>query len=334
MKKTILFGIFAGATTFAMAQRNVGTARMMEPVSFDQSRAIDTIYPSTLDFSDLAVYGVVGPPDGPGGYILGTNGYGDQAKAQQFLLDGPVGVSEILFWFGVKSAASGSSTSNIKARLYNLNGPGTTTSGPVTFAPGTVLAEVIINIADVDTGSTITFTAAQFPQNIAVGTEFAAGVDFSTLAAVDTVALVSTTDGNVEFGEFLWEKWDTGQWFTMPAAGWGGGSFDIDAAIFVVVDDEAIGIDENGSMNNIRMSFLNGNISQGTVLLGYDVVEAGRMTFLVHNSKGQLMLENSFGTQGVGSYNHSFSTEGWAAGSYYVTLKNNGRPVTKKMVVQ
>ena len=76
---------------------------------------------------------------------------------------------------------------------------------------------------NVDTTSTLTFTSALFPETFYIGTEFAAGIDFSDLAAGDSVALVSTTEGEVQFGEFCWEKWSDDTWFTIPAAGWGGG---------------------------------------------------------------------------------------------------------------
>lgn len=335
MTRNLLSAALCLIAASGMAQKHVGAMKVMEPVRMDQSRAIDTIYPLSIDVPDaqFVQYGV----QNNGGYLLGTNTYGDQAKAQQFILDGPAGATEILFWFGTKSAASGSSTSTISCNLYALNGPGSTTSSPdntYQFAPGTVLASVVQNIADVDTGSTLTFHSAMFPNTVFVGTEFAAGVDFSTLASADSIALVSTTDGNVQFGEFCWEKWSDGDWYTLPAAGWGSGTFDVDACIFVVIDDEFVGVGENASMNNSRLSFLNGNISNGTVLLSYDVVEAGRMSLVVHNSNGQVVAEEAFGAQGVGNYNYTLSTEGWAAGNYYVTIKNNGRPLTKKMSVR
>ncbi len=330
MKKTLLFGLFLGTAAFATAQKEVGTARLLEPMRNDASRAVDTIYSLSLDTGNPVIYGVTEN----GGYIFGSNTYGDKAKVQQFILDGEAGASEILFWFGAKSTASGDPTSSVHCRLYALNGPGTTTSGATDYAPGTVIASVDVPVENVDTTSTLTFTSALFPETFYIGTEFAAGIDFSDLAAGDSVALVSTTEGEVQFGEFCWEKWSDDTWFTIPAAGWGGGTFDADLFIFVVIDDEAVGVSENSSMNHMRMSFLNGNISNGTVALSYDVTEAGRMSLVVHNSKGQLVHEAALGNQGTGNYSYTFATEGWGAGNYYVTLKNNGMPLTKKMSVR
>jgi hypothetical protein len=330
MTKSLLTAAVLLSTSSLVAQKNVGTARMMEPMRTDGSRAIDTVYMSSLDTGNPVLYGV----ENDGGYIFGTNTYGDKAKVQQFLLDGPAGATEILIWFGAKADNSGNPASVVNANLYALDGPGTTTSGASNFAPGTILATVPLTLADIDTSSSLTFTVAQFPNTVFVGTEFGAGFDFSALAAGDSVAAISTTDGEVQFGEFTWEKWSDDDWYTLPAAGWGSGTFDADMYIFVVIDNEAVSVGEEGSMNNSRMSFLNGNISNGTVLVSYDVVEAGRMNLVVHNSRGQVVTEQAFGTQGVGNYNYTLSTEGWAPGSYYVTIKNNGRPLTKKLMVR
>jgi hypothetical protein len=330
MKKTLLACLLVGAASVAFGQRSVGTARMMEPLTTDGLRATDTVYSAVFDdeFTELAVYGVTDD----GGYILGTNTYGDKAKVQSFLLDAPTIIEEMLFWFGEKSNVSGST---LQCRIYAMDGPGVTLSDPnYQYAPGTVLADVAVNIADVDTGTMQTLTVVPLDSPIWTGIEFAAGVDFSSLAVDDSVALVSSLDGIVEIGEQCWEKWSDDDWYTLPAAGWGGGTFDVDAFILVVIDNTTIGIDEAGSMNNMRMSFMNGNISNGSVVLAYDVVESGSMALMVMDSKGQIVHDQTFGNQAAGRYNHTFSTEGWAAGQYYVTLKNNGQPLTKKMVVR
>ncbi len=330
MKKTLLACVLIGAASVSFGQRSVGNARMMEPVNADGLRATDTIYSAVFDdeFTELAVYGVTDA----GGYILGNNVYGDKAKAQSFLLDAPTIIEEMLFWFGEKSNVSGST---FQCRIYAMDGPGVTLSDPnYQYAPGTVLADIAVNVADADTGSMLTLTAVPLDAPLWTGIEFAAGIDISSMGAGDSIALVSSTDGIVEIGEQCWEKWSDDDWYTLPAAGWGGGTFDVDAWIMVVIDNSTIGIDEIGSMNNMRMSFLNGNISNGSVDLAYDVVESGLMALMVLDTKGQIVHEQAFGNQAAGRYTHTFSTEGWAAGQYYVTLRNNGQPLTKKMVVR
>ena len=83
------------------------------------------------------------------------------------------------------------------------------------------------------------------------------------------------------------------------------------------------------AFNGMHMS-----LSNGTTLMGYDVLTDGRMELVIHNGVGQVVSEQNFGVQGVGSYQHTINTNGWNAGVYYVTVKNNGQSLTKKLIVQ
>jgi hypothetical protein len=346
MKKTLLFGALMLGTIAATAQVRTGEVtgtRTLGTSAIDASRAVtDTLSPGEWandPNTQLFQYGALCPPDPgvPCGYIIGTNGYGDLTKAQQYLLlDYPTTMVEgLIFWFYAKS---GNPNSVLRARLYRINGPGLNSAsppqGPATpgIAPNTVLVSKDFTLAQVDTGDTesLGFTTVMFDSPVFVNQEFAAGFNMGVLAATDSIALLGTADNTVGFEDFSWEQWDNGTWATMNFA-WG---LNIDMCIFVLVDNSSVGINEPGSMNNMRMSFLNGNISNGTVQLGYDVVEAGRMDMVVHSNNGQIAYQQTFGTQGAGSYQHTFSTQGWASGTYYVTLKNNGRPLTKKLIVE
>lgn len=342
MKKTLLFGALAfGAMTATAQQRTgqvTGTVTLGERAG-DASRMVtDTIYPGNWindPNTQLFQYGALCPPDPgvPCGYIIGTNGYGDLSKAQQFLLlDFPTTMVEgLIFWFYAKD---GNPNSVVRARIWAINGAGTNSGGATTNgAPGTVLANKDFTIAEVDTGDTeIGFTTVMFDSPVFVNQQFAAGFNMGALAAGDSIGLLATASGTTDFPDFSWEQWDDNRWFTLQTA-WGP-NLNVDLCVFVLVDNSSVGINEPGSMNNMRMSFLNGNVSNGTTLLGYDVVEAGRMDLIVHGSTGKVVYEQAFGVQGAGNYTHTINTNGWSAGVYYVTLKNNGRPLTKKLVVE
>jgi len=344
MKHIVLFGALAlGALTANAQQRTgiqTGTVTLGER-AMDATRAVtDTLAPGSWandPNTQLTQWGALCGPAGatfPCGYIVGTNGYGDLSKAQQFLLlDAPTTIVEgVLFWFYAKA---GNPNSVVRARLYNMNGNGTNTVGPVTTgAPGTILASKDFTLAQVDTGdaTSLGFTGVLFDNPTFVNTEFALGFNMGALAATDSLGLLATGTDNTEFPEFSWEQWDDNRWFTMRAA-WGN-PLNVDFCIFALLDNSSVGINEPGSLNNMRMSFINGNISNGTTLLGYDVVKDGRMELVIHNGNGQVVNENNFGVQGAGSYQHTINTNGWAAGVYYVTLKNNGQPLTKKLIVE
>lgn len=341
MKHTLLVAALLVGTFTANAQTRqgyvAGTTSLGERAG-DASRAVtDTLYPGEW-YNDpntqLTQWGALcgAAPGTPCGFIIGTNDFGDLSKVQQFLLlDYPTTVVEgLIFWFYQKA---GNPNSVLRARLHAMNGNGTNTTGPVTGqAPGTILASKDFTLAQVDTGdaTALGFTAVMFDSPVFVSQQFAAGFNMGALAATDSIALLGTEEGVFGFDEFSWEQWSNNSWNTMNYA-WDG--LNIDFCVFVLVDNSSVGINEPGSMNNMRMSFLNGNISNGTVQLGYDVVEAGRMDLIVHSNNGQIAYQQSFGTQGAGSYQHTMSTQGWASGTYYVTLKNNGRPLTKTLVV-
>jgi hypothetical protein len=341
MKHTLLFAALLVGTFTANAQSRqgyvAGSTTLGERAG-DASRAVtDTLAPGSWFYdqnTQLVRYGALcgtQPNEYNCGFILGSNEYGDKAKVQQFLLlDAPTTLIEgVIFWFYHKA---GNESALASANIYAINGNGTNSTGAVTGqAPGTILGSKTFALSEVDTTLDNGFTTVMFDSPVWVSTQFAAGFDMTTLGTNDSLALLGTAEGITDFPDFSWEKWSDNRWFTIQTA-WPG--LNIDLCIFVLVDNSSVGINEPGSMNNMRMSFLNGNISNGTVQLAYDVVEAGRMDLIVHSNNGQIAYQQSFGTQGAGSYQHTMSTQGWASGTYYVTLKNNGNPLTKKLVVE
>lgn len=347
MKKTLLLGalVVAALSVDAQQRGSVGVEAMtLGDRALSSSREVtDTIAPgSWANNPQTQIYRYFAVcwenEDETCGYIVGTNEFADRTKAQQFLLlDNPSTVVEgVIFWFFKKH---GPSNSVVRARLYDIDGAGFV-SGPVPGepvatsdgAPGTILASKDFTLADVDTSlETGALTTVMFDDPVFVSEQFAVGFNMEMMGATDSIALLATENGTTDFPDFSWEQWGDGSWYTLQSV-WV--DMNVDLCLFVLVDNSSVGIDQPGSMNHMRMSFLNGNISNGNVLLGYDVVESGRMDLLVHATNGQLAYEKTFGVQGVGSYQHTISTEGWAPGMYYVTLRNNGQPLTKKLVVE
>lgn len=330
MKRQILLTLLCGAASLTFAQMEVGTPHYVKPYTVNADRAVDTLG-MTPEGASYVIWTMGDGEGGYAGYMAGSNSYNFKGVAQQFLVFGEVGVSDIIFLFSEKNDVSGLPSSVVKANIYAMNGTGTTPSGTGQVAPGTILATVNLSLAEVDTAG---LTIAHFPQTINAGTEFAVGFDASSLASTDTVALLATDDGEIQFGDFSWLKLNN-TWMTYSYAfGDDTDPFDFSLYIYAVVDDEFVGVGEEAYMNNSRLSFVNGNISNGQVVLAYDVVKAGRMDLVVHNSLGQAVSETAFGNQAPGTYNYTLSTEGWAPGNYYVTIKNNGRPLTKKLFVR
>jgi len=330
MKKSLLSLVLIGACGATMAQREVSSATRMEARDHAGLRTpTDTLFSAALADPDMSptLYNSTG-----GGWVVGTNGYGDVAKAQAFLLDDAVSAEGIGVWFGGKTETSGDPTSSVTFKMYNTNGDGENSGGPITTgAPNEngVYASVDVLISDIDTATGAEFTYANFAP-VYVADFFAAGVDFSGLSAGDSVGIVSTDEGYTEYQDFSWEMWNDNSWHTMLQA-W---PLDIDFFIFVVVDASSVGIDDAGTMNGMRMSFLNGNLVGQDVELAYTVDHNAKMRLIISDGAGRLVLDQDLGNRATGLYNQTISATNWNTGVYYVTLVADGQTLTKKIVKQ
>ena len=328
MKRTLLSIAFVATAALTFAQKEVGHARRVDPmVTLDASRATDTLFSPNI-FNDPTFFGAA-----PGGWILGSNGYGDEAKVRYFFLDYPTQIEGVFFWMGGKSETSGDPNSHITARIYAADGTGENLGGTINTAPGTVLTSTDIAITDCDT--TGEWTIGNFASPLYIPYDFYAGFDVTTLAAGDSVGAVSSADGDVEYPEFTWEKWLAPDgWFSLPAAGWGGGTLDIDLAVFVVVDNSTIGINELGSINGIQFSILSENPAVNEVVVGYTVDHTAALTLRLMDAKGRAVATQNMGKQSAGEYRHSFDVSELASGTYYLAISEGGKGITKKVNVQ
>lgn len=327
MKKSFLSLVLIGACGATMAQRvSTGAQRMHANADAGFRASTDTIVTGAYFDPDVTfeLRNSVG-----GGYVSGNNGYGDKAKVQAFLLDNAVTAEAVGVWFGAKTETSGDPNSHVTFNMYQLNGAGENSAGAITTgAPNSLWASVEVPITDCDTSSTTTFTWADFAAPVYVTDYFAAGVDFTGLAAGDTIGIVTTGEGYVEYQDFSWEKWSDDSWYTM----YGSWPLDIDFVILVAVDASNVGIDDAETFNGMRMSFLNGNLVGQDVQLAYTVDQNAKMRLLVSDASGRLVLDQDLGNKAVGLYNQTINAENWNAGMYYVSLIANGKSITKKLV--
>jgi hypothetical protein len=102
----------------------------------------------------------------------------------------------------------------------------------------------------------------------------------------------------------------------------------------VVVDASSVGIDDAGTMNGMRMSFLNGNLVGQDVELAYTVDHNAKMRLIISDGAGRLVLDQDLGNRATGLYNQTISATNWNTGVYYVTLVADGQTLTKKIVKQ
>jgi hypothetical protein len=332
MKKSLLSLVLIGACGATMAQRvATGSERMHALEAHSDRTPTDTL--AFVDANADAVTWTYGDS-----WVVGTNPFGDQAKAQKFLLNEAVSVEAVGVWFGGKSGTSGDPTSSVAFKIYQNNGdgliPGSPNATPITDAPNDQWASVDVPFSDCDTTGALTW--ATFSSPVYVTDYFSAGVDFNGLSAGDSLGIVGTDDDQALIPNFSWEQWSATDancpncWFSLDAA-WG---LNIDLFIFVAIDASNVGIDDAGTMNGMRMSFLNGNLVGQDLELAYTVDHSANMQLMVFDASGRRILHQQLGNQSAGLYNETINASAWSVGTYHVALVADGQTLTKKIVKQ
>ncbi len=142
-----------------------------------------------------------------GGFVTGTNQFGDQAKAVYIASSGAAThITGVMIEFGAATAAS--NTSTVQFNIWDNTGP----SG----APGTIIGSQTVLITDIITnGNAGLPTTAVFANPVPITGPFYAGFTIPSTAG-DTVAVVSDTIGHTVPG-LAWELFG-GNWYNMNDA--------------------------------------------------------------------------------------------------------------------
>lgn len=326
MKKSFLSLVLIGACGATMAQRVVTGSTRMHALEAGMDRTpTDTVVFADIDNADFVLF------NSASGWVVGTNNYGDKAKAQTFLLDDAVSAEAVGVWFGGKVEGPVDPNSHVSFKIYQNNGAGVTSGGPITTgAPNDEWASVDVPFVDCDSSVSFSLTWGTFSSPVWVTDYFSAGVDFTGLAAGDSLGIVSTDDGQALVQDFSWELQSTNTWYTM----YGAWPLDIDFLIFVAIDASNVGIDDAGTMNGMRMSFLNGNLVGQDIELAYTVDHSANMQLMVFDASGRRIMNQQLGNKGIGLYNETIDASSWTAGTYHVALVADGKTLTKKVVKQ
>jgi hypothetical protein len=336
MKKLLLSVLAIGAIGVTYGQKTVGTAvPVKRMVNASQEKIpTDTIVPDGYaNATSLIIYSGVDSAGNNLGYIYGTNSFGDRAKAQRFLLNAPVLVEEVLL--RISNKFDSGNNGFITVGLYTLDGPGDNSLGPVSDAPNTLYSSVDVMMADVDTAG---LTIAQLPMPTWVGEDVCAGFNMDGLATdtaglfIDSIGMVSSDNGFQSGFGWAWEQWAGGSWNTIER-GWPG--LENDAGIFLVIDESTASINEEATVNGMKLSFMTGNIVvDNTVQLGYSTDADARMALEVMDVKGAVVYNENLGNRAAGDYYHNVDVSAFRAGTYYVSVVSNGNRLTKKMIVK
>ncbi len=331
MKQALLAMGLTAIATVAVAQGPF-TVGEITPVDFqrDASRGTDTLF--TFGVETATGFVNVGVAGGTG-YFFGTGSLPLVQFAQEFeLIDGPANVDGIVFLFAVQVATSGDPSSHIKARLYDLGGSGVVSTGTAP-RPNTVLREVELPITDIVTED---FTGVSFAPEWFSGS-FAAGFSLDGIVAGDSVNLAVTESGFVEAFDRSWVNAGGNNWLSVLAVTTDpqnpGGGFNTDYVIGAVLTPSSVSVGESAWMNGMQLDILGGNPTTDGFTVRYAVRDAADIRLYIVDAKGRSMVDERLGRQ-TGENLRDISTQNWAAGTYFVNVIANGKPITKRVVVQ
>lgn len=245
-----------------------------------------------------------------GGYAFGNNGYEDKAKAQTYVDSVPFVLRGALLEFGAISFNSADSTSVVRVSVYDNHGFGVTSFGQSdSIAPDSVWSYIDIPLYElVGSGQ---FVEAYFQDTVVIyaGNAFSIGIDMTQMNPMDTVGLMSTSDGDAMGSINAWEYTAGNTWFSVSesAFSWG---LDVDLAIFPLIDkQDPVGIDEFGQAG----AWLYPNPATDYVSISYDQNIVTLVQVL--DSQGKLVLQ-----QVPSEVNGKLDIADWATGIYTVRV--------------
>lgn len=222
------------------AQRNTSGSEVVTKHSFSPAKSPnDTLLPGNLPFVPSPDYVMVKSENG--GFVLGSNGWNDKCKCQEYRVTYYYKIEGAIYWFGWKRADS---SELLSLSVWDMDGnSGTTHDTNNQKCPETLLATVSDTVKNIDTSSTLASAhVVWFDAPLLIQSGYCIGFDMSAML-YDSIALVSTASGEGGNLELVWEQWSNNGWYTLQGAQWDSGSLDLDAMILPIIDNTA-GADE------------------------------------------------------------------------------------------
>jgi len=257
---------------------------------------------------------------GAAGYLAGNSSYGQTEAAQRYSFTGTGTINEVLIWYAVAKATTGATS----AKIYSA------AAGAPSVALGT--SAVVLTGSILTTG----YTSYTFTPAVSVSANFfAASVFPTTIAAGDTVCVVSTklTCYSPDTSSYL-NIPPFGGWFTTqslinspPTAE----DSSIDLMIKPVVD-VVVGINQYPSSNGLTLMGAYPNPASDFTNIQYGIKEQANVSIEVFDLTGRVIL-NSSEQLNAGTHNVKVSLKDIPAGNYYYTIKTGDAQLTSKFVV-
>lgn len=356
MKKVYLSFTILLITASAFAQNIV-----LQEVSHIVARDIDLPTPgiAATDHGDTLGIDEFGNPvlySSLTGYVFGTSDLEDTQSlpgsvvhqlnyefAGGFIVNTDYNVIGAMLLFAAKSDASGS-PSDVTVNLWSLADnkarSGITAQTPDVIGPDQVLTSVALPFTDVDT---VLPTFVTFASPVFIDEDFGIGVDIEALygAPADSVALVADENGDSD-GEYTWTKFGftvdppvsvSPAWFLTTGTLQGG--LDVNVAIFAIVEEVGVGIEEQGFINGVKMTtYPNPALRSDNVRIDYGLETSKTNVVLnIYSTDGQLVYTSEEGRKSSGTHSIQIPTGTLSAGSYVYSLEANGARIAKRVEV-
>lgn len=340
MKKLYTLILVSGvAFGTAYAQKSVSPVSLDKNLIPERTKTAERSTRDTLYYDNFyqqtgwapTLYTSVDANQVPNGFVAGNNAYGDKQKTQAFAELHPGNAHKVeaaILWIGLKRFNSGNNNAKVVVRVHQLNGNGTLDGGPTSTAPGTVLATADLLLSNIDTSgfnpAIVNFSPAPI---INANQNYAISLDVSTLANGDTVALVTSSAGEVLTPEQSFEQWSSNAWYSM-LAGWG-----IDLTMFmeVAIDNNTTSVAELAQNEMLLNAFP--NPTSNFVSISYSLGKESNVIINIADITGKVVASINEGTKAMGSYITHFNTSELSAGTYFYSVVTENGTATKKLVV-
>lgn len=257
-----------------------------------------------------------------GGFLAGTNGYGDLEKAQRIQTNTLGAIHSVLVAFGAKKIVG--TADDINVIIYNVNATNGSPSGT-----GVATSEAV-SVANIDTSGQ--FTRFSFATPVNYSGDFFASVVVSGGNMNDTVGILHT-GGNCGGGS-AWERWDTGQWYAFndPNA-WGPNA---DVVLYIFVEVEKAG---NIGLDNVFLIDKNSvkvfpNPARDLITVAYYLSQGHKAYFAIHDLTGRAVLSEELIANYNGLNAKNITIGHLPAGIYSYTLKSGTQSISGKLVIR
>lgn len=322
MKRMITLALVAAGFVATAQTPQILTPGDAQPIGGFEASATPTDTVDDFFVGQLTIIGYTG-----GGYFIGNNVDSDVIgeEAQGYVVLNPYTIEELMILVGgmADTLLSGDPNSKVTVKIRSLDG--------ANGNPGTILRQNDLFFDDITkpTDSTVGITYFALNPTIHVTTDYAASFDFRTLSPGDTLGLVSTGFNEGQGDGYNWFQVN-GTWRNFLADN----NTDIDIAVFPIIDENGVGIEEFNFINGIKLGLPMPNPVVNTTTIEFELEQAGDASMLVYNMNGQEVINIQMNGLNEGKHSTTLDASNLPAGQYYYALTSGGQRVTKKMIVQ